>query len=58
MSVIVDESLCNGCKACIPFCPNEALIMKGSVAKVIKTFCNDCGYCEHGCGEEAIRVLA
>ncbi len=57
ISVIVDESICIGCEACIPLCPNQALTMKGGVAKVIKPFCNGYGYCVYGCGEEAIRVL-
>lgn len=57
MHVIVDESLCIECEACVPLCPNKALTMKGSVAKVIVPFCNGCGLCVYGCGEEAIRVL-
>ncbi|MEE9150547.1 MAG: 4Fe-4S binding protein [Thermoplasmata archaeon] len=33
MHVIVDESLCIGCEACVPPCPNKAITMKGSVVR-------------------------
>ncbi len=55
--VSIDERLCIGCEACISICPNKALTMKEGVAKVIRPFCNGCGYCVYGCGEEAISVL-
>ncbi len=58
MRVIVDESLCIECEACVGLCPTDAISMKGGVAKVIIPFCNGCGFCVERCGEEAIRVLS
>ena len=54
MAAKVDPRLCTGCRACLPLCPVEAIVMKDGCAVIISQFCHGCGYCEEGCGEEAI----
>lgn len=51
------EDLCIGCEACLPLCPVDAIIMRNGVARIILQFCNECGYCADGCGEEAIVTV-
>ncbi|MGQ9743625.1 MAG: 4Fe-4S binding protein [Candidatus Bathycorpusculaceae bacterium] len=50
--VIAD--LCNGCKACVPICPVNAISMKEDKAKIDPFQCIGCGACIPVCPQEAI----
>lgn len=48
---------CNGCEACIPVCPTQALYMHSGFAKVIQERCDWCGKCGPVCPEQAIFLI-
>jgi ferredoxin len=48
---------CNGCEACIPICPTQALYMHSGFAKVIQDRCDWCGKCGPVCPEQAIFLI-
>lgn len=48
---------CNGCEACIPICPTQALYMHLGFAKVIQERCDWCGKCGPVCPEQAIFLI-
>lgn len=48
---------CNGCEACIPACPTQALYMQGGFARVIQDRCDWCGKCGPVCPEQAIFLI-
>ncbi|MDW8029975.1 MAG: aldo/keto reductase [Armatimonadota bacterium] len=48
---------CNGCEACIPVCPTQALYMQSGFAKVIQDRCDWCGKCGPVCPEQAIFLI-
>ncbi|MGB9740331.1 MAG: 4Fe-4S binding protein [Candidatus Bathyarchaeia archaeon] len=50
--VITD--LCNGCQACIPVCPVNAIRMVEGKAKIDPFQCTGCGACVPTCPQEAI----
>ncbi|MEM3760460.1 MAG: 4Fe-4S binding protein, partial [Candidatus Bathyarchaeia archaeon] len=50
--VIAD--LCNGCKACVPVCPVNAISMQENKAKIDPFQCIGCGACIPVCPQEAI----
>ena len=50
--VIVD--LCNGCNACVPICPVNAISMQEGKAKIDPFQCTGCGACIPVCPQEAI----
>ncbi len=50
--VIAD--LCDGCQACIPVCPTNAINMKEDKATVNPFMCTGCGACIPVCPREAI----
>jgi heterodisulfide reductase subunit A len=50
--VITD--LCNGCKACVPVCPTNAIGMVENKAKIDPFLCTGCGACIPVCPQEAI----
>ncbi len=53
----IDETLCNGCGACIPGCPEGALqIIDGKARLVSDLFCDGLGACIGECPEGAISV--
>jgi heterodisulfide reductase subunit A len=52
--VITD--LCNGCKACVPICPTNAINMPGEKAKIDPFQCSGCGACIPVCPQEAIDL--
>lgn len=55
--ITIDESLCNGCGACIPGCPEGALqIIDGKARLVSDLFCDGLGACIGHCPEGAITV--
>ncbi|MCJ7424496.1 4Fe-4S binding protein [Candidatus Bathyarchaeota archaeon] len=52
--VITD--LCNGCKACVPVCPTNAIRMSGEKATIDPFQCSGCGACIPVCPQEAIDL--
>jgi heterodisulfide reductase subunit A len=50
--VIAD--LCDGCEACVPICPVNAITMQGGKAKIDPFQCNGCGACLPICPKGAI----
>jgi heterodisulfide reductase subunit A len=50
--VITD--LCNGCNACVPVCPTNAITMQNGKAKIDPFQCSGCGACIPVCPQEAI----
>ena len=50
--VITD--LCNGCSACVPICPTNAITMQEGKAKIAPFQCTGCGACIPVCPQEAI----
>ncbi len=50
--VIAD--LCNGCQACVPICPVNAITMQDGKAKIEAFQCTGCGACIPVCPQEAI----
>jgi heterodisulfide reductase subunit A len=50
--VITD--LCNGCNACVPICPTNAISMQENKAKIDPFLCTGCGACIPVCPREAI----
>jgi heterodisulfide reductase subunit A len=50
--VITD--LCNGCKACVPVCPTNAISIHENKAKIDPFLCTGCGACIPVCPQEAI----
>lgn len=54
----IDESLCDGCAACIPGCPEGALqIIDGKARLVSDLFCDGLGACVGECPKGAIKVV-
>ncbi len=41
----IDSEVCIACEACIPYCPMEAISMKGDVAVIDEDECVDCNVC-------------
>jgi len=55
--VNINESLCNGCGACIPKCAEGALQIVNGKARIIKeTYCDGLGACLGQCPQGAITV--
>lgn len=50
----VIPDLCNGCGACVPICPVNAISMQNGKAKVDAFQCTGCGACIPVCPQEAI----
>jgi heterodisulfide reductase subunit A len=50
----VVADLCNGCNACVPVCPVNAITMEAGKAKINPFQCIGCGACIPVCPEEAI----
>ncbi len=48
---------CNGCEACIPVCPTNALYMHSGFARVVQKQCDWCGKCGPVCPEQAIFLI-
>jgi NAD-dependent dihydropyrimidine dehydrogenase PreA subunit len=56
--VKIDESLCNGCGACIPKCVEGALQIVDGKAKIVKdTYCDGLGACLGQCPQGAITII-
>jgi 2-oxoglutarate ferredoxin oxidoreductase subunit delta len=53
----VREEWCKGCAICVEFCPEEVLVMDGSVVRVLNPdACKGCNMCELMCPDFAISV--
>ncbi len=50
----VISDLCNGCNACVPICPTNAISMQDGKAKIDPFLCTGCGACIPVCPQEAI----
>lgn len=50
----VISDLCNGCNACVPTCPTNAISMQDGKAKINPFQCTGCGACIPVCPQEAI----
>jgi heterodisulfide reductase subunit A len=50
----VISDLCNGCNACVPVCPTNAITMQEGKAKIDPFQCTGCGACIPICPQEAI----
>ena len=55
--ISIDDSLCNGCGACIPNCPEGAIQVINGKARVVSEYlCDGLGACVGHCPEGAITV--
>ncbi len=52
--IIVDKELCVGCGHCLPFCPVEALSVRGMIVIDIE-LCMECQTCIEYCPNLALR---
>ncbi|HOT97631.1 MAG TPA: ATP-binding protein [bacterium] len=52
---VVDETLCDGCRACSEFCAYNAIIVPKRVALVVPELCHSCGGCLLVCPQKAIK---
>ncbi len=52
---VVDETLCDGCRACSEFCEYNAIIVPKQVALVFPELCHSCGGCLLVCPQKAIK---
>jgi ferredoxin len=56
--VDIDQTLCNGCGACIPKCAEGALQIIEGKAKIVKdTYCDGLGACLGHCPQGAITII-
>ncbi len=57
MPHVVDAAKCEGCEACVPTCPTNAIVMVDAKA-TINDECVDCGSCIEACPTQAISAGA
>jgi Iron only hydrogenase large subunit, C-terminal domain len=55
-SVHVIREACNGCVACVKYCPTEAIRVRNGKAEIIATRCIDCGECIRRCPTHAMTA--
>lgn len=53
----IDESLCDGCKACSNFCEYKALAVLGTKVLVFPELCHGCGGCIRVCPQGAMTEV-
>ena len=56
MTVLIDER-CTGCGACLPTCPERALLRAPRHPLVLDSRCTTCLACIEVCPSDAIREL-
>ena len=60
---VIDRDEClafsgsGGCRKCIDECPYEAIMLDGTVPRVIAGACNGCGICEYACPSGSLRAF-
>jgi nitroreductase/NAD-dependent dihydropyrimidine dehydrogenase PreA subunit len=52
----IEESLCNGCGACVEVCPSDTLAMVEGKARVVGETSLQCGHCAAVCPTGAVTV--
>lgn len=64
---VVDDSICNGCKICWQYCPDDCIerldVDKSAPPgtpriEIDMEYCKGCGICAHECPKGAIRMVA
>ena len=54
----IDAKKCNGCRACIPNCPEGAIqIIDGKARLISDIFCDGLGACIGDCPQGAIKTI-
>ncbi len=56
-SIGIDKEKCNGCMACMRFCPTQAVRIQNNKAFLLEDLCIDCGECVRLCEYKAIVPL-
>jgi Indolepyruvate ferredoxin oxidoreductase, alpha and beta subunits len=56
MAVVIDQSKCTGCGACVDICPCESLSLQNSLCVVDESSCADCGACVDECPVGALSL--
>ncbi len=56
-SVILDETMCNGCTHCLRRCPTEAIRVRDRKASIFPGKCIDCGECIRVCPYHAQKAV-
>ena len=52
---VIDIGECTGCGACVPACPQQALVLVDDVVRLVPNEdCSYCGECEAACPTSAI----
>ncbi|MEE4352920.1 MAG: 4Fe-4S binding protein [Desulfatiglans sp.] len=53
--LVADAEKCAGCGLCVPFCPNEALRVWGTVV-IVEENCSECFDCVAYCPTDALEI--
>ncbi|MEM2990213.1 MAG: hydrogenase iron-sulfur subunit, partial [Halobacteria archaeon] len=54
--VVLNENLCDGCKACIHSCPKKAISIENRKISIDRASCNGCGACLVSCEKKALDL--
>ena len=59
VTLLLDESKCDGCGMCVTVCPHAVFAMNERKARIVdRDACMECGACAGNCPSEAITVEA
>lgn len=53
----IDINKCNGCGICVDICPQQAIVIRKSLAAINQELCVQCGTCSEMCPVNAIREV-
>jgi len=53
----IDSVKCNGCGICVDVCPEQAIVIRNSLAAINHRLCIQCGACLEMCPTNAIREV-